>query len=167
MKTIEYRTVNKLTWGRGAWEGKPDKKQFVDEATGSPCLATGLPCLIVRNPMGALCGYVGVPEGHPFYEKDYDEVEASVHGGLTFASFCQEVDNPCEGVCHLVEEGEPDNVWWLGFDCNHAGDIAPGMHSRLPSYLKILDRSFEESYKDMTYVEAEVKELAAQVKSAG
>ena len=57
METIEYRTMDKSVWGPGPWQNEPDKRQWQDEATG-------LPCLIVRNSMGALCGYVGVSEGH-------------------------------------------------------------------------------------------------------
>ena len=31
-----------------------------------------------------LCGYLGVPKDHPWYGKDYDEVDVEVHGGLTY-----------------------------------------------------------------------------------
>lgn len=100
MQTIEYRTVDKSTWGRGPWADEPDKIQYQDEATG-------LPCLIVRSPVGALCGYVGVPEGHPWFGIAYNERTdrapetddhdwsaerpesvIDVHGGLTFSGFC-------------------------------------------------------------------------------
>ena len=30
-------------------------------------------------------GYVRIPEGHPYYEKTYDDIPVSVHGGLTFS----------------------------------------------------------------------------------
>ena len=46
METIDYRTVDKTTWGAGPWQDEPDKKQWRDE--------TGFPCLIVRNNGGAL-----------------------------------------------------------------------------------------------------------------
>lgn len=60
METKEYRTVDKAGWGDGLWQNEPDKMQWQDEATG-------LPCLIVRGPVGALCGYVGVDERHPAF----------------------------------------------------------------------------------------------------
>jgi hypothetical protein len=60
VETKEYRTIDKTLWPRGEWDDEPDKMQWQDEATG-------LPCLIVRGPVGALCGYVGVPEGHPCF----------------------------------------------------------------------------------------------------
>lgn len=81
METIEYRTIDKSEWGPGEWQDEPDKKQWRDEATG-------LPCLIVRNGSGALCGYVGVPRNHVYYGSDYDKVDVEVHGGLTFAGKC-------------------------------------------------------------------------------
>ena len=84
MKTMQYTTVDKSTWGEGPWSDEPDKMQFVDRDTG-------LPCLIVRNRVGSLCGYVGVPEGHPLFQHGYDENGGiEVHGGLTFAGFCHD-----------------------------------------------------------------------------
>ena len=66
MERIEYRdVVDKSQWGDGPWQSEPDKIQWQDAATG-------LPCLIVRGPVGALCGYVGVPKTHPAYGLHYD-----------------------------------------------------------------------------------------------
>lgn len=65
MKTREWRWDKiKPSWGPGPWEEEPDKRQWTDPATG-------LPCLIVRNRLGGLCGYVGVPPSHPWYGRDY------------------------------------------------------------------------------------------------
>lgn len=130
METKEWRTEDKTDWPRGEWDGEPDKIQWPDEATG-------LPCLIVRNRSGALCGYVGVADGHPAYGIEYDDVKVStedgypdVHGGLTFASFCAETKDESRYICHVPGPGEPHKVWWLGFDCHHAGDYAPGSDAR-------------------------------------
>lgn len=49
MQTISYTTKDKSTWGDGPWQHEPDKMQYEDPDTG-------LPCLIVRNAVGALCG---------------------------------------------------------------------------------------------------------------
>lgn len=64
----------------------------------------GLECAICKSTV-AMCGYVMVPESHPFHGKGYDDdaVDVRIHGGLTFA------------------EGFP-NGWWFGFDCAHGGD---------------------------------------------
>lgn len=94
----EYSTVDKSTWGYGSWTKEPDKMQGIDSATNYDTL-------IVRNNGGALCGYVGVPEGHPFFGVEYsscpklcDEEWCShrpesildVHGGVTFSDFCHD-----------------------------------------------------------------------------
>lgn len=164
MQTIEYKnpTVDKSTWGDGPWMNEPDKKQWLDAATG-------LPCLVVRNThcTGSLCGYVGLPKSHPLYGKDYYTPDVEVHGGLTFAGECQEVQNDCEGICHKVEVGEDDKVWWFGFDCAHGGDLCPQMtafktkHGFDSPMFGIY--GFYESYKDFDYVTNQVTNLAAQL----
>jgi integrase len=119
MEHKTWDTVDKSGWGPGPWQDEPDKEQFADKATGYACL-------VKRNRFGALCGYVGVPQGHPWHGKGYDDVEADVHGGLTYAAPCQEGPEG-ETICHVPGPGEPEPLWWLGFDCNHAWDVAPGM----------------------------------------
>jgi hypothetical protein len=149
METKEYRTVNKSAWPhRGEWDHEPDKMQWTDEATG-------LPCLIVRGPSGALCGYVGVANKHPYFEKHYDSCDVDVHGGLTFSSKCQKVKDESCGICHAVSDGEDDNIWWLGFDCAHFGDVCPRY-----------DKSFgDEQYKNVSFVQSEIRSLAKQLES--
>lgn len=72
MKVIEETLMDKSAWGPGPWQDEPDKRQWADEATG-------LPCLIVRGPIGALCGYVGVPPDHPAYGLSYDGTPNKEH----------------------------------------------------------------------------------------
>jgi len=142
MKTLEYTYVDKSTWTDGPWKDEIDKRQWSDEETG-------LPCLIVRNSMGALCGYVGVQPGHPVYEQRYTSVQdVQVHGGLTFSGR----SNCCERSI-VVEPGESDDVWWLGFDCSHLGDITP---MRLSCYS-------DEHYRDIDYVARECRSMAKQL----
>jgi hypothetical protein len=162
MQTIEYRTDDKRAWGPGPWQAEPDKKQWTDEATG-------MPCLIVRSRLGALCGYVGVPEGHLCFQVDHCVVEDRypamwVHGGLTFSDFCQEGPEE-EGICHLVEPGEPDRVWWLGFDCAHGGDLVPKLEANRSEHALLwgLQREFRDEYRDLAYVTEQVASLAAQL----
>lgn len=66
LNEVAYANVqDKKGWGEGPWQHEPDKVQWVDPTTGYACL-------IVRGPVGALCGYVGVPKGHPAYGLSYD-----------------------------------------------------------------------------------------------
>src|SRR5947207_1159298 len=57
--------ATKSEWGPGEWQDEPDRLEWRH--------TSGLPCLIVRNHMGSLCGYVGVPPAHPFYMRHYDQ----------------------------------------------------------------------------------------------
>jgi hypothetical protein len=155
---IEYRTLDKRDWQRGPWDDEPDKVQFRDEATG-------LPCLIVRGPCGALCGYVGVAPGHPWHGKDYDscmvgEEYPDVHWGLTFSGACQHGQDPAKGICHIPAPGEADDVWWLGFDCAHSGDLTEIKYSYGYS-------PTEDVYRDVAFVEGECRKLARQIASVG
>ncbi len=75
-------------WGDGPWNGEPDRIDFK---------AAGLDCFIHRGPMGSWCGYVGVGRKNPAFGHDYDDVNVSVHGGLTFAHKCQ----PSGHLCHI------------------------------------------------------------------
>lgn len=166
LQAKEWKWVDKSTWDRGPWDNEPDKAQWEDEATG-------LPCLIVRGPVGALCGYVGVGRKHPKYGRDYSEVDAEVHGGLTFADGCQKAD-PEHGICHIVAPGEEDDVWWFGFDCAHAWDLAPGFYARLPktvaaklkkihAKMRISLAPFGKNYRTYAYVKAQCAQLAQQL----
>lgn len=144
----------------GPWDDEPDKAQWVDEATD-------LDCLIVRNPFGALCGYVGLPPGHPHHGSEYDDVPVEIHGGLTFAGECSEDRPEGYGICHVPAEGRPADVFWLGFDCAHAGDMTPSELGRAVeanfAYPFTDPRTYGDVYRDFAYVTAEVTDLAKQL----
>ena len=62
-------------------------------------------------------GYVGVPPGHPWFGKSYDEIDdkVTIHGGLTY------------GRDHLplTDKGQQpviDGLFWFGFDTCHCDD---------------------------------------------
>lgn len=163
MNRQEWRNARgdegRLKWGNGPWQYEPDKVSWVDDKSG-------LDCLVVRGPGGALCGYVGVPEDHPMYGRDYPDVEfpgetpfPDVNGGLTFAGPCSSTEEPSEGICHVPLEGRPDNVWWLGFDCQHAYDLAPATEDYWRTPYK--------TYKTVGYVERDCERLAQQLASCG
>lgn len=177
----EIEQIKTWSFGRlagypeGPWSSEPDKVQWVDEATG-------LDCLIFRNRVGALCGYVGVPQSHPWHgvgysvcvEKCaedwcYDHSPAGrveVHGGLTYADACMEGAGD-DAICHVPFDGRPANVWWFGFDTAHAGDLSPydakraeDEQNRYPWAIDATDR-----YRDVGYVKRECGSLAEQLAS--
>lgn len=168
------------TWDEDApWTGEPDKIQWIDPTTKYDCL-------IVRNHMGALCGYVGVPPGHPFHgvdygtcpvacEQDRDEDAweycehrpdqmVTVHGGVNFAEFCQPGE-PVDGICHRAMDGRPDNVWWFGFDCAHGWDVVPSMGRGFNDILGSSELRSQAPwyYKDVGYVSEQVTAEALQL----
>lgn len=91
--------------------------------------------------MGHLCGYIEIPTEHILFNMDYDEIEKKydyelpAHGGLTFSN-------------------NVDGAYWIGFDCNHTGDLAP-------MYLEegLQFRSPNDTYKDMGFVENNIKQI--------
>lgn len=135
--------------GPGEWDKEPDKAQWEHE---------GFDCLIVRGPLGALCGYVGIPKDHKLYGCDYPWVnefyDISVHGGLTFANECQPGEME-RAICH--KDGVNDDVWWLGFDCCHYRDFIPHHKRERFGGVKKVYRNFE-------YVKKQTESLARQLK---
>jgi hypothetical protein len=164
----ESIAIDRTGWPRGPWDDEVDRYEFRTQV--------GYPGLIHRNLVGALCGYVGVPPGHPAhgrswrsednYERgpdgtiDYEREKLNplngldVHGGITYAEKCQPA------------AGESDDVWWLGFDCSHAWDLSPGIHKLPPPRARdglLLGRV--NTYRTRAFVEAEAECLAAQLKT--
>lgn len=146
-------------YGLGPWLDEDDHVLFEHE---------GFPCIIHRfETHGALCGYVAVPPGHPMHGKDYGDVAVDVHGGLTYAESCQ------GEICHVAKPGEPDDVWWFGFDTVHSGDLAPGHMNTMLQMRGLLDGMFNDLgargatdvYRDQAYVTEQVKSLAGQLKA--
>jgi hypothetical protein len=157
-------------WGVGPWLDEPDRVDFE---------FAGLPCLLHRNirtdgrySPAAWCGYVAVPPGHPLHGLGYGSPEVDhamrvrgVHGGLTYSEAC------AGHICHVPKPGEPDDVWWFGFDCNHSGDLAPGLAKGFgatggaPESCRLTLPGDE--YRDIAYVYAETIALAAQLAFAG
>jgi hypothetical protein len=160
----ESNHADKATWRRGEWDNEPDRIEW--RWQGPPRLA----CLIVRGPSGALCGYVGVPPGHPYHGKEYNGLDVDVHGGLTYAEACVEGGH----ICHVPQPGESDEVWWLGFDCAHSGDFSgmkygpedPAVVERPDLFgggPRLTSWGGYERYCSVAYVRHEVERLAQQL----
>lgn len=106
-------------WGEGPWMAEPDLVEWRDAATPYPLL-------IVRGDIGALCGYVGVPPGHPGHGQN---AQISISSEGITARRC------CHGL--FAPTGEPPDCWWLGFDCGHIHvEIAPLMEAGLGGFFE-------------------------------
>ena len=168
MQMIHHFTSNqKLEWfGYGEWVEEPDEVDFEH---------SGFTCKVIRVVKyegvklehafgGHFCGYVRIPQGHPWYgEKAYD-IDCSVHGGLSWSG-PPPFDN--------------NDEWWVGFDCGHSGDIIPSMGKMLgeirekdPMLKKLYNMHkdirhlFAESYKTFHYAIGETQDLAQQASEA-
>jgi hypothetical protein len=136
--------------GEGPWLTESDRIEWRSQ---------GFVCLVHRNmPMGFWCGYVGVEPGHPWHGRSYSDLEdtVDVHGCLTYSDACS------GHICHVPEPGEPEHLWWLGFDLGHAFDLQPGMEQKYRGRMM----SFGAVYRDEAYVRAQVEGLAAQARQA-
>lgn len=143
--------IAKTAWDDGPWQNEPDKAQWQDKATDLVCLAVRVPW------SGHWCGYVGVPEGHPYFNVGYDqcikrdceerqdtgwcdhekpETTMEVHGGLTFSDFCQENQEHGDILFHGTQQPSvsvADAAWAAGlFD----GEGSIGMQSEKRSRLR-------------------------------
>ena len=111
----------------------------------------GYRCVTTFTEMGYRCGYVGVPEGHPFYGKhidsqikvtmkellDDEEMNKIGNRGIwtVLGLPSDEEDRVSLGSYFMVHGGityaaggkdshhpVDSDLWWFGFDCGHAGD---------------------------------------------
>ena len=140
----------------GPWDSEPDRIAWTDPDAGYPCLMR-------RNDRGSWCGYVAVPPGHTAHGWDYDALcELKVHGGITYARGY--MGDPSRGVCHVPAEGEPDDVWWLGFDCGHCEDDNWMMVELREAHPVLAGGLLGSVYRDVGYVRQECSRLAQQLK---
>lgn len=200
----ERQPIDKSAWGDGPWTSEPDRAEW--EHAGLPCLALRGPefsghwCGYVAVPPGHPMHGKGYSEEVPALAAALDarmnqplgdnpsfavmlaclsgtvearaDVVLNVHGGLTYA-------NKCSGkICHVPKSGEPDDVWWFGFDCAHAGDFQPAYHAKYKNRgypfnggeydharaLAANDWSIE-TYRTLDYVREQANSLADQLAS--
>ena len=115
-------------------------REWFTEPAEYDFFAEGYRCEIKRHPeLGHLNGYIYLPDTHPDFGKGYDDVEVSVHGGLTYS-----------------DGGK------FGFDCGHGGDLTPAFENMLKPELSTGD-----VYRNMAYVERQLRSLAKQFLQRG
>lgn len=137
-------------FGYGEWLEEPDAIEFFYKETR---------CAILRSPCGNLNGYINVDKAHPWFEKEFLEIDVEVHGGLSFSDFMEE-------------------EYWVGFDCGHSNDVCPAVEKvlkqreeEMDNPLKNLDNEFKEAlerlrhrtYKNIAYVKSECEHLVDQM----
>ena len=132
---------NKKKWDDGPWQNEPHRVEWEH---------SGFRCLALRQPSsGHWCGYVGLPEGHEYYNHEDPFRLSYGHGGVTYGEMCS------GNICHL-SDGE--KLYWLGFDCAHGGDYTPINHA-----LGFRPMYEYETYKDINYVKRETNRMAEEL----
>ncbi len=149
---------------REVWKTEPDEARWTH---------AGLACAIMRGPVGAWCGYVGVPADHPTYGLGYYtssyEVEDVLSGEAARKAPVQAQLNDIRvhgGMTFSGKRFDDNGLHWFGFDCSHAGDYSPGL-DRLNDPIIGLGCSTGWGgvieYRDQAYVTAETNSLAEQL----
>ena len=113
--------------------------------------------LIRINALNVLCGYVKLPENHPYIGLDLYDIthvnnplyELDVHGGVTFADCIGDGYATGFGCAHVGD-------YAIGFDCAHAGDYVP----RFSDFTPFADGV----WRDEAFVINELKRLVEQLK---
>jgi len=162
---------------------KGDKKALVPDgnwiAVEGGGQYKGYEYLIVLNTLGHRCGYVAIPDEHPYSKTpledrefngrewkhyDYNTLEIECHGGLTFMS-------PTHGLKDLLPIA--CNDMWIGFDCGHSWDKSDIEATReyygeehVKKHQTFFDAtSFDptEHIKSYAYAESECKSIIEQL----
>jgi hypothetical protein len=146
--------------GPGIWMDEPDEAEWDSEEWR-------VPCLVLRTPLGSLCGYAGIAQAHPWHGLGRNRLDAAVHWPLTWAG-------PRDQLRVTRTDATVADHWYVGFDCAHAFDLIPHFRTLFPKRAAepILIASqhgtppFVDTYKDFVWVRRRVEELAEQARKA-
>lgn len=128
-----------ITYARGCDEPTEEEWLKVDERLGDPYLRAEA-------------------ERHPHGDRAWLLKRLERQGGMAFEEWVE--DQRPHRVCHIPPPGQPEEVWWFGFDCAHLGDHSPGVNGSFPS-------PADDEYRSLFYVERRVAELACQLAEIG
>lgn len=90
--------------------------------------------IVIVNYYSHPCAYIGLQEGHPYYNIDYDDIPIDCHGGLTYGS-----NN------HIAVAELRDNGYFIGWDYGHYGDyvtFSPYSNDKMWTTEEIIDECF-------------------------
>lgn len=125
---------------------------YINSTINNRCnnMSSVFPMMTSGMEAGYANGYVAVPRDHPFFGKDYDDVDIEVHGGLTFAAPGSNISKDLPET--EVLEGclyDLDEDWWVfGFDtCHYSDSLENWPREAVIEETLNLKRQLEEAYK--------------------
>jgi hypothetical protein len=156
-EVCEYTSMMRESkgWGDGPWQQEPDYITFDH---------SGRTCIMHRNQLGGWCGYVSVAPGHPYYGMQPASMFAAER--MLYVPYVNQFPrtrhinyaSKCNGhVCHTPKPGEPDDVWWFGFDCIGSDDIVPAFMLMYSQRMLLNERAV---YRDEEWVRQQLKDMA-------
>ena len=99
------------------------------------------------------CGYIGLPKGHKLENRDYNDFDFDVHGGLTFGS-------------NGLQFKDDTHDWYFGFDCMHfndGADVRTMIENGASTQELFVARMFDGEIRTKEYVLEELKKLVTQI----
>lgn len=125
---------------------------YINSTINNRCnnMSSVFPMMTAGMEVGYANGYVAVPRDHPFFGKDYDDVDIEAHGGLTFAAPGSNISKDLPET--EVLEGclyDLDEDWWVfGFDtCHYSDSLENWPREVVIEETLNLKRQLEEAYK--------------------
>lgn len=161
-----YTVPERHPAGSGPWDGEPDKLAWQDAASG-------LDCILLRQPKGVWGAFVAVTAAHPLWGYACDAIPGSLelrtHGRIDYAEQCASYEPEEIRICHaspsqkhrpyvpLEADDRRGDAWWFGCAADKPGDYVP------QGGKPILAREHGETYRDMDYMYQVAVDLAAQL----
>ena len=93
--------------------------------------------------------YIKIPKNHKYYEKEYDDIDICVHGGITYS----------RDYLYLNEKDKIEG-WFIGWDYAHCYDFMGYYNPKDNGLYNLKKWTTEEIYK-------EVREACYQIQKIG
>lgn len=114
-------------------------------------MSSTFPTIPVSISVGYANGYVAVPENHPFFGKDCDNIDVKIHGGLTFAGSGNRITAINFSETEVLEGclSDLDENWWVfGFDtCHYEDSLENWPREAVIAETLSLKKQLEEAYE--------------------
>ncbi|MFK4132212.1 hypothetical protein ACI2KR_07955 [Pseudomonas luteola] len=113
----QARLVDKSNWIDGPWKAEPDLSVWIEPVSN-------LVCLISRPTLGGnLCGYVMLPEDHPWYGVRADKFPTIPKvRSINFANHFPPLSSHNADYDETIANSKG---WWIGIDGMRSGDLSP------------------------------------------